>query len=454
MSTFQPSYQENSQPYYPRHLHQPTQEDKPHHDDLIDEYASPYAKTSHHQTFAVEASPSSPTEHRRRPSFPASKISYSSDYTKESSDVSNPSASRVYPPLPTAKDATPVKETDSRSLWQKIVPESWACRLYVLTVLVQTAIDLGIEGDILIRINQAQGGNVFLADNSMGSRKMPVYLSIFALAHVFQFIMAVDAVYARNTLQFICLTMFNALFLLYAIIQIGEIRTIIATTEIGGGISDIPINVLTTIIPIVISVAEVAYIALGWKIYHEFGWKVYKFLGADRNLKKMYASYQIFECLVKFDVFFWVGFSVQFIWLVLNNNDWEYYLTCAALPLSVVLLIEGHLAARHENKWMMATFMSGCVGAMVYFIYKLFKVVKYHDTIFKHIASSLTTFSVIAIILLLLTFIFAVIVMRNFGRGLKDAFERKRNPPGHTRFASQSPHQRSASKTLNRMSID
>jgi hypothetical protein len=64
-----------------------------------------------------------------------------------------------------------MKETDSRSLWQKvcglllvpvyyplnfskIVPESWACRLYVLTVLIQTAIDLGIEGDILIRIDQ------------------------------------------------------------------------------------------------------------------------------------------------------------------------------------------------------------------------------------------------------------------------------------------------------------
>lgn len=53
---------------------------------------------------------------------------------------------------------------------------------------------------------------------------MPVYLSIFALAQcvlsatslqsflntpfvsVFQFVMAVDAVYARNTLQFVCLT--------------------------------------------------------------------------------------------------------------------------------------------------------------------------------------------------------------------------------------------------------
>lgn len=130
-------------------------------------------------------------------------------------------------------------------------------------------------------------------------------------------------------------------------------------------------NVLTNIIPGVISAAELAYIALGWKIYNEFGWKVYKFLGADRRIKKMYASYQIFQCLVKFDLFFWVGFTVQFLWLVLQKDDWEYYVTLAALPLSVILLIEGHLAARYENKWMMGTFISGCVGALVYFIYKV-----------------------------------------------------------------------------------
>jgi hypothetical protein len=135
--------------------------------------------------------------------------------------------------------------------------------------------------------------------------------------------------------------------------------------------SKIPLGVLTTTIPAVVSVAEVFFIGLGWKIYHEFGWKVYKFLGADRNIKRMYASYQIYECLVKFDVFFWAGFSVQFIWLVLQKTDWEYYVTCVALPLSIVLLVEGHLAAKHENKWMMGTFMSGCVGALIYFIYKV-----------------------------------------------------------------------------------
>jgi hypothetical protein len=133
----------------------------------------------------------------------------------------------------------------------------------------------------------------------------------------------------------------------------------------------VPVEILTAIIPCVIALAEVAYIALGWKIYNEFGWKVYKFLGADRRIKKLYATYQIYECLVKFDVFFWAGFSVQFIWLVLLEHDWEYYVTCAALPLSLVLLVEGHLGARHENKWMMYTFIFGCSGAMFYFVYKV-----------------------------------------------------------------------------------
>jgi hypothetical protein len=169
-------------------------------------------------------------------------------------------------------------------------------------------------------------------------------------------------------------SIFNALLLVYAIIQIGEIRESVLQIPAlqSDGISHIPIDVLTTILPVVIAIAEIAYMALGWKIYHEFGWKIYKFLGADRQIKRLYARYQIFQCLIKFDVFFWVGFSVQFIALVLfQKRDWEFYITCAALPVSLILLVEGHLAARHENKAMMITFMSGCVGALFYFLYKV-----------------------------------------------------------------------------------
>ncbi|KAJ3735036.1 hypothetical protein DFJ43DRAFT_1037341 [Lentinula guzmanii] len=147
----------------------------------------------------------------------------------------------------------------------KVLPESPACRFYVITVLVETTIDLAIEGELLVRVHEADASS---GGDTSNPNKMPVYLSIFVLAHLFQFVRAIDAVYAQNMLQFIFLTVFNVLFLVYAIIQIGEIWEIVVTCDS----SAIPINVLTTIIPIVISIPELAYyIGLGWKIYNEFG---------------------------------------------------------------------------------------------------------------------------------------------------------------------------------------
>lgn len=93
---------------------------------------------------------------------------------------------------------------------------------------------------------------------------------------------------------------------------------------------------------------------------------------------------------MRFDLFFWMGFSVQvcfqilfapsrlrliqiiqLIALVLQKGDFEFYITIAALPLSMLLVFEGHLAARHESRWMMGIFSFGLVAAMVYFIYKV-----------------------------------------------------------------------------------
>jgi len=406
------------------------------YDDLIDQYAEPYSRISRHQTFQVQT-PIDDAE-SRGPSYSSFDLKppYPSGEPHGEAEEDPPGLPQSYPPKIKRENVV-----EHRKWWQQILPDSWACRLFVITVLVETTVDLAIEGDLLVRLQDS-------GDNE-SALKMPVYLSVFALAHIFQLVLAVDAVYAQNTLQFICLILFNLLFLIYAIIQIGEIQNATTTSE---GIIHIPVNVLTNIIPAVISAAEIAYIALGWKIYNEFGWKVYKFLGADRRIKKMYASYQIFHCLVKFDLFFWVGFSVQFLWLVLSKTDWEYYVTWAALPLSVVLLVEGHLAARHENKWMMGTFMAGCIGALVYFIYKTYKLLKYRDTDYAQVWHSLTTFSAIAIFLLLVTIVFAAIVMRNFGRGLKDSIARNK---AHARGnGSKQVHGGRMSMNPNRMSID
>lgn len=58
-----------------------------------------------------------------------------------------------------------------------------ACRLYLLTVLVETTIDLAVEGDLLLRVHEVGEADEETAATINGlALKMPVYLGIFALA--------------------------------------------------------------------------------------------------------------------------------------------------------------------------------------------------------------------------------------------------------------------------------
>lgn len=236
---------------------------------------------------------------------------------------------------------------------------------------------------------------------------------------------------------------FNLLFFIYSLVEADEIRRLGANLD--SGITSISINTLTIISHVILGVSEIAYIALGWQIWKEFGWKVYKFLGADRQIKRIFFHYQIFLSLLRFDFYFCVGFSAQLVYFVLQGNKVvEYFLTIAAVPLGILLLIGGHFAARKENKWLMFAFMLGCVCAAVYFAYKLFRIYDGgSDSVYAPVAKSLTLFGMspfhiclhfshafllagVSLFFLIITFIWGCIVMHNFGRGLKE--QSKHNP--------------------------
>ena len=73
-----------------------------------------------------------------------------------------------------AGERPPTSSHNASYYLSKILPDSWACRLFVITVLVETTVDLAIEGDLLVRLQDS-------GDNE-SALKMPVYLSVFALA--------------------------------------------------------------------------------------------------------------------------------------------------------------------------------------------------------------------------------------------------------------------------------
>lgn len=122
--------------------------------------------------------------------------------------------------------------------------------------------------------------------------------------------------YYRNTIQIVGLAIFNALLLVYAAIQVGEIAEVLGSTpqadsEVSHKIFSLPTKVLSGLVIAVIASGEIAILILAWFIWREFGWRIYRFLGADLQIRRYYRQYQIFECILCFSFFFFVGFGVQ-----------------------------------------------------------------------------------------------------------------------------------------------
>lgn len=140
--------------------------------------------------------------------------------------------------------------------------------------------------------------------------------------------------------------------------------------------------------------------------------------------------YQIFICLIKYDFFFFLGFTIQFIVIVLNDKDIEFALTIVVMPLTFLLLIMAVIGVRYESKTLMSIFLVGCVGGLAYFFFKTIRMyepsqkAKYANSI-----RTLTVFSVFSIIMIFATIAVAIICMFNFDKGLKEHVVSERRTP-------------------------
>lgn len=301
-----------------------------------------------------------------------------------------------------------------------LFPRSIWSMPYFMTVVISSAVVLGflcyIFGMFEINIKQD-------APQSADTRTIPTYLALFIFAEIYQSLLTFDALRNKNTIQVIGLNLFSLAMLIYASIQYDQITNAIHNLTVDhyyNSNGSIIMKSFLIAIPCVIGIAMLLMSFFTYKLYGEFGWSIYKHVGADIRLKRRYIAYLIFITLLKIDFFFFLGFTIQFIVIVLNREDVEFGLTIAVIPVTIIILWLALIFVKKENYVGMISMIVIFFAAMAYFFFKLVRMYQPSQAD-KYISTrkTLTTFAIITIILLVATIINAIICTINFGYGLK-----------------------------------
>ncbi|KAL2868813.1 uncharacterized protein BJX67DRAFT_38324 [Aspergillus lucknowensis] len=306
-------------------------------------------------------------------------------------------------------------------------PNSMWTWSFAIVTLVQTIITLALECYVFANF---QIQLLPAAEVINSSKTIPTFLALYSFGFIYELILVYDALRLKNTIQVIGLCVCNIGLLVYGAVQVQQIKEAVKILTDNDAIDEdiwSETEPFLIIIPIVVAMGSVLMVIIAWKLYDEFAWSIYKHISADLRMKRRYLTYQIYIALLKFDFFFFLGFTVQFLVVVTNREDIEFALTTAAIPITILILLCAAFFVRRESSIGMIAIILLYFAAMAYFLFKLVRMYQPATANEYMLARrSLTFFAIITLILIVLTIVNACMCMHNFHKGLKPHINKKK----------------------------
>jgi hypothetical protein len=136
------------------------------------------------------------------------------------------------------------------------------------------------------------------ATKTTQSRTIPTFLTLYIFGFLYQLALVYDALRLKNTIQVIGLDFYNLGLLIYAAVQMNQIRD--AVDALGKqSPPEIDMSIWGETKPFLIAIPCILALGTGllaicaWKLYDEFAWTIFKHISADLRMKRRYLAYQV-----------------------------------------------------------------------------------------------------------------------------------------------------------------
>lgn len=257
--------------------------------------------------------------------------------------------------------------------------------------------------------------------------EMSIFLALFIFAGFYQVLVTVIAQHTKNMLLFSLLCLFYANMVIYTGIQYKEVSANLNLVSSsawraaarGTNIAAIGVLAVTFVLQLFM-----IYFVLNRSVQ----WFKFKKIGASIAIKRMYTVFQIHRSLLIFDLFFFLGFTVQFIVVMVSDKtSKEFILTCCMLPLTLVVIFLADFAATRELLWLSLFTLCCLCGGVVYVLFKTIRLFTKYTSAYDVALepgsyfpgrTSMVTFAVITLVFLFVTIAFEAWLVWNYNNGL------------------------------------
>ncbi|KAE8552686.1 hypothetical protein EYB25_004065 [Talaromyces marneffei] len=207
-------------------------------------------------------------------------------------------------------------------------------------------------------------------------------------------------------------------------------------------------------VPIIVGIATLIVCPIAYQLHKEYSWAIYQCVQGDPKTRFRYRGYEVYLVLILFDLYFLVGFMIQYNLVNVHFIEPEFSLTMALIPTVVMVLVLSVYFVRYENKIGTIIVIISYLGILAYIISRL--VVLFGDSLYSKTIGKdmMLLFAFAALIFTFLATACAIYCLLNYDHSLKLVFDRKSQIPRQSFAFQELPNRYNASRESLRMSID